>query len=293
MHLLNTQDYFSQRRAFALALPIALASFLSVPGRAAVFSDDFLAQLHPTCWHITQTTTNLYSVDASQGDVRLAKSLPTPGGVQGVFVNLSPALFGGAIAGDFSTQIDFTQARVSGPGLDQIELHAYFQDGSIFYTVYDRSSGLNAHVWNGSSVQGTLPVTGDSGTFRITRIGSTVTGYFNGAILASETRPNPLKGIAFVLQNNQGSDDMISVTFDNFSLTAASVPPTLSIVAVYPQQVQVNWTADSLDYLLEQAASLNAPAWEVVTNIPSFLDNRFTVRMDTSAPQRFLRLRQQ
>jgi len=290
---MKPQNHSNQLRGIASAGTLALALASSMSLRAATFSDDFSAQLRPTCWSISQTTSNLYSVDASLGSVHLAKILPTPGGFQGVFVNLSPVLLGGTITGDFSTQIDFSQAVVPGPGLDQIELHAYFQDGSIFYTVYDRSSGLNAHVWNGGSVQGVLPVSADSGTFRITRIGSTVTGYFNGATLSSETRPAALTGIAFVLQNNQGSDDTISVTFDNFSLTAPSVPPTLNIVAAGPQQVQVTWTPNSLGYLLEQTASLASPAWEAVTNVPSFTENRFLLKLDASAPQRFFRLRQQ
>lgn len=290
---MKPQNHSNQLHRFAFAATLALILASSLPLRAATFSDDFSAQLRPTCWSISQTTSNLYSVDASQGNVHLAKILPTPGGFQGVFVDLSPMPLGGAIAGDFSTQIDFGQAVVPGPGLDQIEFHAYFQDGSIFYTVYDRSSGLNVHVWNGSSVRGTIPVSTDSGTFRIARIGSTVTGYFNGTTLSSETRSSALTGIAFALQNNQGSDDTTSVTFDNFSLTAPSTPPTLTIVAAGPQQVQVTWTPNSLGYLLEQTASLATPAWEAVTNIPSFTNNRFLLKVDAGAPQRFFRLRQQ
>ncbi len=98
-----------------------------------------------------------------------------------------------------------------------------YQDGSIYFTAYDRSSGYNAHVWDGGSVQGTISVAQNYGTFRISRTNGVVTAYFNDAALYSETRNSPLTGINFCLQNNSGSDDATSVAFDNFSLTAASV----------------------------------------------------------------------
>jgi hypothetical protein len=207
--------------------------FVAAAGNAQgdTFSDDFSTGLDPSYWGIIQSTPNFYSVDASQGNVQLAKtSAQNPGGIQGVYIRLNLAPFGGPITNDFSTQIDFTNAVVPGPGLDQVEFHTYYEDGSIYYTVYDNSSGYNVHVWDGSAAQGMIPMSGNSGMFRISRTGATVTGYFNGTALYSETRSSPLTAIDFVLQNNNGSDDAISVTFDNFSLTSASVflPPVRS-----------------------------------------------------------------
>ena len=225
---------FNPLRRIALFVALGLTCASPVSAGEAVFLDSFASGLNAAAWTVSQSTAGYFAVDASQGDVRLTKgSSHNPGGLQGVFVDLSPVLLGGKISGDFSIQIDFAQALVSGPGLNQVELHAYFESG-IFYTVYDNSSGLNAHVWNGGSAVGILPVAGNSGKFRITRVGSNVTGYFNDTPLASENRGSALVGIAFCLQNNMGSDDSIAATFDNFSLTAASTAPVMNIAKTSP-----------------------------------------------------------
>ena len=197
----------------------------------------------------------------------------------------------GPVTNDFSTQVDFSRAVIAGPGLDQVELHTYYQDGSIFYTVYDRSSGFNAHVWDGGSVLGLRGVAGDSGTFRITRAGATVTGYFDGAALASRSRPSPLVAVDFVLQNNSGSDDAISVTFDNFSLTADSIPPLLGMTIMPGASAQFTWTTNSAGYKLQQSATLTPPDWTVVPGEPEVSGGNFVLRLEAAPPQRFFRLR--
>jgi hypothetical protein len=208
---------------------IALLSTFNTPlstARAGTFSDDFSGGLNAFFWTVNQTQPGLYSVDASQGDVALAK-IPTQhnsGGVQSVYVSLNLSALGGAISNDFSVQIVFTNVVIPGPGLDQVELHTAFADGSLFYDVFDDGEGgFNVHVWDGGSVQGRTATTANAGLFSISRSGSTITGSFNGTPMFSATRASPLTFIAFVLQNNGGSDDNISVTYDNFSLTSASV----------------------------------------------------------------------
>ena len=201
--------------------------FVAAAVRGGTFSDDFSTGLDPSYWSVIQSTPNFYSVNATQGNVQLAKTSATnPGGVQNVYIRLNATLFGGRITNDFSTQIDFTNAVAPGPGLDQVELHTYYEDGSIYYAVYDNSSGYNAHVWDGGSAVGIISVSQNFGTFRISRTNGTVTAYFNGTPLYSETRSSPLVGIDLALQNNSGSDNAIAVTYDNFSLTAAAVSLT-------------------------------------------------------------------
>ena len=159
---------------------------------AGTFTDDFSAGLDPSYWSVLQTTANFYSVDATHGNVQLAKSSAhNPGGVQVVYIRLNFALFGGRITNDFSTQIDFTNAVVPGPGLDQVELHTYYEDGSIWFAVYDDSSGDNVHVWNGGSVLGTTSVSQNYGTFLISRTNGVVTAYFNGTPIYTGTRGSP------------------------------------------------------------------------------------------------------
>ena len=290
---MNTPSKFSLITKLILAgvLVLVLALTWPTPARSATFTDDFSTGLNPAYWNIIQSIPGLYSVNAAQGNVQLAKiAAHNPGGVQYVFVRVNLAALGGSITNDFSTQVSFSGAVVPGPGLDQVELHTYYQDGSIFYTVYDRSSGLNVHVWDGGAVRGAQAVAGNAGTFRISRTGATVTGYFNGTSIYSTSRATPVVAIDFVLQNNAGSDDAISVTFDDFSVTAASVRPVLSIAAVGGAQVQLAWTTNSAGYQLEQSPQLNGASWSGVTNVPTVTGDHFVLPLSAGDTQRFFRL---
>src|SRR5215471_16088594 len=171
---------------FAIALAVAGVVFYAVAAAttwAATFNDDFSSGLRPLYWSVAQTTPGLWSVDDTLGDVRLAKVGTSPGGLQNVRVELEMAAVGGPITGDFSEQIDFSNAVV-GPNTDQVELHVYFQDGSFFFLVYQ--TGPNVHVWDGSE-HGTISVTGNSGTFTISRTSGILTAYYNGTLIYSET----------------------------------------------------------------------------------------------------------
>jgi hypothetical protein len=245
---------FLQSVAHATIMKYSLPRFLVSFGllaatcdvRGQSFSDDFSNGLNPSYWSIIQTITNFYSVNAAQGDVHLATvATSNPGGLQTVFIRLNFAELGGAISNDFSAQISFSNASLPGPGLDQAELHTYYEDGSIFFDSFDNSSGINAHVWDGSAAKGLLSLSTNAGTFSISRTGTTVSGYFNGTLLYSEIRPAPLSTIEFALQNNNGSDDSNSVSFSNFSLTSSSVMlPPLRRGSFYPVSItnQANFT---------------------------------------------------
>ena len=289
----NTMKNLRLLRNIVIATAVILVTAAPRATLGGTFSDDFSAGLSPSFWSVFQTTAGLYSVDDTNGQVQVAKtSAHSPGGFQNVAIALNLAALAGTNTGDFSTQVDFTNATVPGPGLDQVELHTYFQDGSYFFTVYDNYNGLNVHVWNGGLI-GRTPVTGNSGTFRISRIGSTLTGYYNGAPIHSEIKDSPLVRIDFALQNNNGSDDPTSVTFDNFSLTAAFVAPRLSISLLGGMQVQLSWATNSVGYALESATSLPDPAWTVVPNVPAVTNGQFTVTVGAGEGQRFFRLHEQ
>lgn len=205
-------------------LGLVAIAVLGLTGHCAVFEDDFSGGLSSQRWLVTMTTAGMYSVDATHGDIRLAKIAPTPGGYQDVEINLNidsltPT---GYIAGDFDVQVDFRDANISGGGLNQVELHTGYVSGAIFYDVRDRG---NVHVWNGGE-RGGLSTNATAGRFRISRVGSTVTGYFNGQpIWSSGSYSAALSWVAFSLQNNASSNDPISVTFDNFSISAPEAFP--------------------------------------------------------------------
>jgi len=113
---------------FAITLAIAGVVFYGAaagPAWAATFSDDFSSGLRPLYWSVTQTTPGLFSVDDMHDDVRLAKVGNNPGGFQNVAINLNMAAVGGPIRGDFSMQVDFSNA-VIGPNNDQVQLNITF-----------------------------------------------------------------------------------------------------------------------------------------------------------------------
>jgi hypothetical protein len=272
------------RFAIALAVTgIVFGGAAAETALAATFNDDFSSGLQPTYWSVSQTTPDLWSVDDTHGDVRLAKVGTSPGGLQNVAVHLNIAAVGGPISGDFSEQIDFSDAVV-GPNQDQVELHVYFQDGSYFFLVYQ--TGPNVHVWNGSE-HGTMPVAGNSGTFTISRTGSMLTAYYNGSPIYSETNTSPATAMEFINQLQPGSDDNTSVTFDNFSLTAASVPnactpPPAGMVSWWPGDGNANDIQDGnngtlqgnitfVPGVVDQAFSSSSPGGSAVIGNPANL----------------------
>jgi hypothetical protein len=232
-------------RSFRLWL-FSSCLFAGFLAEAGTFTDNFASGLNPAYWSVIQTTPGLYTNSVSQGNVQLAKTAANnPGALQAVYIRLNFASFGGLITNDFSAQISFSNAVVPGPGLDQVELHTYYENGSVYFASFDNSynslyssAGWNAHVWDGSAAQGLLPLSTNAGTFTISRTGGTVTGYFNGTSLYSETRSSPLIGIDFILQNNNGSQDATSVSFNHFSFTSSSILVTPPIAGdFYPVNI--------------------------------------------------------
>jgi hypothetical protein len=198
----------------------------SAPAPVGTFDDDFSLGLRPLYWTVAQTTAGLYSVDSTQGDVRLAKVGSNSAGIlQNVVLNLNMQNIGGPVAGDFELSVDFSNAVLGSGGTDQIELHAFFEDSSYFYDVYDNSSGVNVHVWTGS-IQPGFSTTVTGGTFRIVRSGATVSAYLNTSLVwSSPWTTGRLSGATFVLQLQPGSDDNESVRFDNFHLKGGCISP--------------------------------------------------------------------
>jgi hypothetical protein len=199
----------------------------AVTAQAGVFYDDFSAGIRSDVWSINNTTVGLYSVDDSHGDVRFAKINNTPGGFQCVGLALNMDALGvKSISGDFTMEVSFSGACISDGGLNQVELHSAFEDGTIFFNVRDYYS---VHVWTGSYQTG-FETQATSGTFKITRTGNLVSGYLDNALIWQTTYTTAnLSVIEFALQNNNGSNDATSVTFDNFRLEAASIPEPMTI----------------------------------------------------------------
>ncbi|HEV2200060.1 MAG TPA: hypothetical protein VGR73_09575 [Bryobacteraceae bacterium] len=200
----------------------------AVAARGATFSDSLTAGINPMNWTVTQTTPGIYSVVANSSGVNFATGSGTnPGGLQDVQLGLNMSRIGGPVSGDFSMQVDFANAQIPGPGTDQVEFHAVFQDGTIWVISRDSTTGggQNVHIWNGSQTVGITPTPVTEGTMTITRNGSTLSAFLNGNLFYSASASTtPLTQISMSLQNNLGSGDATSVTFRNFSINAAGTP---------------------------------------------------------------------
>ncbi len=215
------------------ALAVLAAAALS---RAGTFTDGFASGLDPSLYTVASDANAAYAApDATHGDVRLAKLAGGNGGSTSQSVSLLASKIGGPFAGDFSATIDLTNSSAAGNGVNQIEFHAFFDDGSIFFDSYSNQGGTGGdntvHVYNGST-HTYFPTTGSGGTFRIARVGSTVSGYFGSQLLYSETNAAVLSSLAFTVQSYTGTD-AVSATYDNLSVTAPqAVPEPASFAAL-------------------------------------------------------------
>ncbi len=190
----------------------------------AAFSDDFSAGLSAN-WTVSQTIPDLFSVDATQGDLRLAKAgTNTSAALQSITVEFNLGALGVPVDGDFELALDLRDATLGPSGLDQVEFHANFADNSEFFDVYEHSAdSFNLHVWTGK-VNAPMPTDATSGTFRIVRVGSTITGSLDDTMIYTTTNSAPLSAVRILLQLQQMSNDPVSVTLDNFHLQTGCVP---------------------------------------------------------------------
>ena len=144
--------------------------------------------------------------------------------LQSITVTFNLDANGGPVDGDFELSLDLRDAMLGPSGLDQVEFHANFADNSEFFDVYEHSAGaFNLHVWTGKVVA-PMPTDVTSGTFRVVRIGSTITGYLDDTMIYATTNTAAMSAVRILMQLQQKSDDPVAVTLDNFHLQAGCVP---------------------------------------------------------------------
>jgi len=204
---------------------IALLLLALVAGRASAetFSDDFTDGIDPANWTF-DTNQPLYSIDDTNGDVRISRPAGGSGGFQAA--NLR---FAHDVSGDFDVSVAFRDAAItlgSGSPGNQVQLNLYFGGQYLGVVRSDEVGfGNNAHVFPdppGSWV-GTISTSVTAGTLRVTRVGTTVTCMIDSTTLFSGTlNGDDVTDIWLSLQNN-GTIDATSVTFDDFSLVADSI----------------------------------------------------------------------
>jgi len=299
----RSANYGRARPKAILALCLLGATLPSI-ALSGTFADNFSAGVDPTFWSITQTTTGLYSADLTQGNLHFAKTaMHNPGGLQNIAANLNLAALGGNISNDFSAQVHFTTSVLPGPSLDEVQLNAYFQDGAFFCDVrcvWPNVTGeSNVHEIDNADVEhGAINTTATDGTFVISRVGSTLYFYFNGALMYSTSESSPLVRLTFILQNNVGADDATAVTFDYFSLTGPSVTIPVQILAPHLAAdgsfsfgVPTAPPANGQSYSVLTNADLRTTNWGLYTN---FIGNGTTIPVNAparNAGQMFFRVR--
>lgn len=196
--------------------------FLAATGETYV--DDFSNGIDTTTYWRIQRNDTLYKWDDTQEDVRFSRS---PGGTLGI-LNTIHLIFVPVVLGDFDVKVDFSNAyinRVNGSPGNQVQLNS--RSGVQVFSIVRSDEvgfGHNFHVWVDppGQWQGYQANTDSSGTLRITRVGSTITGYFNANLIFSNVYNADVANFSFSLQNN-GTTDSTSVIFDNFSVTADSI----------------------------------------------------------------------
>ena len=67
--------------------------------------------------------------------------------------------------------------------------------------------------------------------------------------------------------------------------------PWLDIARVGPASVNITWSTNLADSVLESISSLSTPGWGAVTNVPIIAGDQFSVTLDPSGSSRFFRLR--
>ena len=200
--------------------------FLSGSGQPPVdFTDDFSTGVNANLW-LVSSNDSLYSLASTNGEIRLSR--PVGGNYNIHYIELA---FTREIQGNFDASVGFRNAsinRVDGSPGNQLQLNTGFGGQYICVVRSDETgNGHNAHIWRAppSAWTGTVATTATNGTFRVQRVGSTVTAYFNGTALHTGSyNTNSLTYLAFTLQNN-GTRDATSVVFDNFRLQADRLVP--------------------------------------------------------------------
>lgn len=226
---------------FTLRIGASALLLVSLTGTAfaATFTDDFAAGLDPLYWTVEADPP--FNLDDSQGDVRLARSQGGEYTLQAIHVK-----YRGTAQGDFDVSVVFRDAvidQVDGLPGNQVQLNARF-GGQLFALVRSdepTGGGHNHHVFLSppNVWVGAMPDASTEGVMRIRRTGSVVEASIHGVPFYSGLfNAEPTTDLSFTLQSNE-TVDAISVTFDDFSLsadlvTATEPSPLPSPIAVLP-----------------------------------------------------------
>jgi hypothetical protein len=194
----------------------AIVLSVSFPLLAAEYNDDFDDGFEPDLWRLISNQP-LFTCDDTGGDVFFSKPYGGNGPGYWDYIWLCLAR---DVVGDFDVSIQFSDAmlELTDTGCNNASLWAGY-GGMVFVVVrHDcEFGGENVGVWaDPPGVWEGYPETAVSGLFRMTRVGTTVTGYFNDTVLhQGDYNDADVTQLCLALDNS-GSFDAVSVHFDNF-----------------------------------------------------------------------------
>ena len=141
----------ASRNILAVIALLSIGAAIPSSSHAGTFSDSLTNGLNPNYYSVDPSTADVYTETAGSTGIQLAKVADTSG-FQEIDIDLNLPALGGNVTGDFSVQINFANALI-GPNDDQIQLNTTYANGASFDDVYDLSSGLNVHVYDGSGIE--------------------------------------------------------------------------------------------------------------------------------------------
>jgi hypothetical protein len=182
----------------------------------AEFTDDFSNGIDPDHWTLLSNQP-LFTCDDSGGDIYFSKPYGGNGPGYWDYIWLCLAR---EVVGDFDVSVEFSEAmlELTDTGCNNASLWAEY-GGMVFVVVrHDcEVGGENVGVWaDPPGVWEGYPETATSGLFRMTRVGITVTGYFNDTVLHQGAYNDENVTELCIALDNSGSFDAVSVRFDNF-----------------------------------------------------------------------------
>jgi hypothetical protein len=255
-----------------IVLAVAVSTVVLVgPAVAVNHLYGFEAGIDTTLFQV-MFDTSLYDVDDFGGSIRIHKPVGGDYSLQMLHVRFRPVVFG-----DFDVSVDFRAAhidRVDGRPGNQVQLNATFGGQTISIVRSDEIvAGHNYHLWEEPPEvwRGEQPDTLSKGTLRITRVGTTVTGYYRDTVIYSaDYNDAEVTFLSFSLQNN-GTTDTTSVRFDDFHIVADSLDmPTASGVAgrfSRPASIDISpnpfLDGTHIEYTLESGGAVQLSVYDV------------------------------
>lgn len=200
---------------FAASLTFLTAVAAAGTSVAVEFTDDFSYGINPHHWTLF-TNQPLFTCDDSGGDVFFSKPYGGAGGWEAIWLCLSSD-----IVGDFDVSVDFIDAMLeaTAPVCNNASLSAIFGGQAFAVVRNDCDPGRGGHyvgLWvDPPGVSYGFPETATSGLFRLVRVGTTVTGYFNNIVLHQGIYNDEDVTVLCLILANDATRDAVSVHYDN------------------------------------------------------------------------------